>query len=109
MTYHAENDARVNPRIAFLGGAMLTVVINMRLLEEAIGNVEGLSLLDLLHFAVLVLILAATVESILCGRLIERGVDVAKVRRLDSRSFWICGSLYVTANVAIIAEAIIAG
>jgi hypothetical protein len=106
---HTEKDARLNPRIAFLGGAMLTVVINMRSIDEAVGQAEGVSLLDLLHSAVLLLIVAATVEAIVCTAWLERRVAVAKVRRLDYVCFWTGGALYLLANVAAVLSAIVSG
>ena len=106
---HTEHDARLNPRIAFLGGAMLTVVLNMRGVDEVVGVVEGVGMLDLLHAAVLALIVAATATAIWCGQMIERGADAAAVQRVDRTVFWAAGGVYLLANVAIILAGLAAG
>ena len=69
---------------------------------------EGLTLIDLIHITALILIIGATVLTIVADRQLETGKKQS-VRRFDFRNAIICGTLFIGANAALIVHAAIRG
>jgi hypothetical protein len=92
----------LSARMGLLAAALFAAVLNMRDASNAIGEVTGLSLVDEIHIAAFVLIVAATVIGIRSRIRAERGVDPHLVRQLNHWSFAVCAVLFVAVNAVLV-------
>jgi hypothetical protein len=95
----------LSARMGLLAAALFAAVLNMRDASNAIGETTGLSLVDEIHIAAFVLIVAATVIGIRSRIRAERGVDPHLVRRLNHWSFAVCAGIFLVVNVVTVAVA----
>jgi hypothetical protein len=106
--FHLDSGGSFGSRISFLAGSLFATVINMRVASTELGSNEGLTLIDLIHITALILIIGATVLTIVADRQLETGKKQS-VRRFDFRNAIICGTLFIGANAALIVHAAIRG
>jgi len=106
--FHLNSPSSFGDRITFLAGSLFTTVINMRVSSAELGSNEGLTLIDMIHITCLLLVLAATVLTIMADRRRETGSEKG-VRDFDLRNLAVCTALFVVANVVLIATAINGG
>jgi len=99
----------LNPRIGLLAASLFAVVFNLRAIDDVVGASPTLTMMDLIHFAALALICAATFAAIGSGRLIERGFSIERIRRLDERLIFVGGGIYVLVNILLIVKAQVQG
>ena len=101
-----DSDSIINPRIGLLAGVMFAAVLNMRLVDEAVGASEGLTLIDTIHISALLLILVAAVAAMAWARFDARGWPAARLERWDRRLLVWSAAVFVLVNVVLIAEAL---
>ncbi|MFN3353609.1 MAG: hypothetical protein ACK4Z5_08380 [Brevundimonas sp.] len=106
---HDEEGLYLNPRLGLLSGVLFAVVLNMRAVDEVIGETSRLSLLDNIHLMALALAMFAIGVAAAWTVLTRRGWGSARVRRWDKRFFVATGALYVTSNALAIGLAVSAG
>jgi hypothetical protein len=106
--FHLDSGGSFGSRISFLAGSLFATVINMRVASTELGSDEGLTLIDLIHITALVLIISTTILTIIADRQLETGKKQS-VRRFDFHNAIICGTVFIAANVALIAVAAIRG
>lgn len=106
---HDEEGLYLSPRLALLSGVLFAVVLNMRAVDEVIGETSQLSLLDNIHLMALALAMFAIGAAAAWTVLTRRGWGSARVRRWDKRFFVWTGSAYLVSNVAAIGLAVSAG
>ena len=106
--FHLDSGGSFGSRISFLAGALFATVINMRVASTELGTNDGLTLMDLIHITALILIITATVLTIVADRQLETGKKQS-VRRFDFRNAIICATVFIVANVALIVHAAIRG
>lgn len=106
--FHLDSGGSFGSRISFLAGSLFATVINMRVASTELGTNEGLTLMDLIHITALILIIAATILTIVADRQLETGKKQS-VRRFDFRNAIICGTVFIGANAALIIGAAIRG
>jgi len=99
----------LNPRIGLLAACLFAVVFNLRAIDDVVGASPTLTVMDLIHFAALALICAATFAAIGSGRLIERGFAIQRIRKLDDRMIFFGGGVYVLLNIVLIVKAYVQG
>ncbi len=103
---HPDTMSDLGARMALIAAALFAAVLNMIQTSSAIGAPTGFDLLVELHVVAFVLIVVATTIAIMSRRRLERGVDPMRIRRFDHRSFAVCATLVVVANVALVAAAV---
>jgi hypothetical protein len=101
-----DSDSIINPRIGLLAGVMFAAVLNMRMVDEAVGASEGLTLIDTIHITALVLILVAAVSAMAWARFDARGCPSARLERWDRRLLVWSAAVFLIVNILLIAEAI---
>jgi hypothetical protein len=106
--FHLDSGGSFGSRISFLAGALFATVINMRVASTELGTNDGLTLMDLIHITALILIIAATILTIVADRQLETGKKQS-VRRFDFRNAITCATLFIAANAALIVHAAIRG
>lgn len=106
--FHLDAASAFGSRISFLAGSLFATVINMRVASTELGSNEGLTLIDLIHITVLILILTATMLTIAADRRLETG-KAQSVRRFDLRNLILCAVVFVVANIALVATAAVRG
>jgi hypothetical protein len=106
--FHLDSGGSFGSRISFLAGSLFATVINMRVASTELGINEGLTLIDLIHITALILIITATILTIIADRQLETGKKQS-VRRFDFRNAIICGTAFIAANAALIVGAAIRG
>jgi len=106
--FHLDSGGSFGSRISFLAGSLFATVVNMRVASAELGNNEGLTLIDLIHITALILIIGATILTIVADRQLETGKKQS-VRRFDFRNAMICATLFIGANIALIVHAAIRG
>lgn len=108
--FYLDAPSSFGSRISFLAGSLFATVINMRVSSAELGSHDGMTLIDLIHVTSLILIISATILTIIADRRLsaDRGGGTATrdaVRRFDLRNMIVCGMLFVAANIALIAHA----
>jgi len=106
---HDAEGHNLNPRLSLLAGVLFAIVLNMRAVQEVVGETSGLSLLDQLHLVALSLAALAVAAPTAWTVLTRNGLGAALVRKLDWGVLFVCTGLYIIANVALIGAAIQAG
>lgn len=106
--FYLDSPSSFGSRISFLAGSLFATVINMRVSSAELGSHDGMTLIDMIHVTSLILILGATVLTIIADRRLNAG-NRDTVRRFDLHNMILCGTLFVAANVALIAHAAIVG
>lgn len=99
----------LTPRLGVLGGVLFAIVLNMRSVQEMLGETNGLSLMDKTHLLSLALAVPATAAATAWTFLIRNGWDAARVLKWDRRFFFVGTGLYIAINAALISEAIHTG
>jgi len=89
-------------RMGALGSILFAVVLSYVSLDQLIGEHKGLYFLDQVHFAALMLLLAATAWSVPAHRVAGRWIDEDTIRRWDLRFTLALAALYVVANIVLI-------
>jgi len=95
-------------RLSFLAGSLFATVVNMRVASSELGSEDGLTLIDDIHITVLLLIVTATVCTLLADFRRRRNEDGDRIRRFDRRNMAWCAALFVAANIVLVAMAIAA-
>jgi hypothetical protein len=106
--FHLDSGGSFGSRISFLAGSLFATVINMRIASTELGSNDGLTLIDLIHITALILIISATILTIIADRQLETGKKQS-VRRFDFRNAVVCATLFLAANVVLIVHAAIRG
>jgi hypothetical protein len=107
LLFGQEGHNVINARIGLLAGLLFAVVLNLRSTDDVIGATPSLTLMDLVHFAALALILAATLAALATGRRLDRGGAVAAIKARDRQLFWWAGGVYVAVNVVLVLGALL--
>lgn len=89
-------------RMGALGSILFAVVLSYVSLDQLVGQHDGLYFLDQIHFAALMLLLAATAWSVPAHRVAGRWAEEDTVRRWDLRVTLALLGLYVLANAVMI-------
>jgi hypothetical protein len=104
-------------RLAIVGAALFTVVLNLVTVSGAIGEQPGLTLLDEVHIVGFLFILIAAVIGIAswvaldrketgqAGEATEESKQAASVQRIDQRSLIMATIIYMVINVVLVALA----
>jgi hypothetical protein len=75
---HQDGWTAVEPRLFLLASALFAVVLNMRSVSTVLGSVHHLTVLDRLHFVVLIDIVAATFIAVAAGVMRDRSVRMPR-------------------------------
>ena len=102
---HDKKGEYLTPRLSILAGVLFAIVINMRAVEEVVGETNGLSLMDNIHLMSLFLALLATAAATAWNFLIPKGWSAEQVVKWDRRFFLVSTVLYIAANVVLIGVA----
>lgn len=106
---HDEEGKYLSPRLGLLAGVLFAIVLNMRSVEEVVGETAGLGLMDHIHLLALFLAVLAIAAATAWTFLTRNGWGPGRVRRWDKRFFFAGTSLYIAANAALIGAAVQAG
>lgn len=106
---HDEEGKYLSPRLGLLAGVLFAIVLNMRAVEEVVGDTNGLSLMDNIHLLALFLAVLAIVAATAWTFLTRNGWGPARVRRWDKWFFFAGSGVYIAANAALIGAAVQAG
>jgi hypothetical protein len=106
---HDEEGKYLSPRLGLLAGVLFAIVLNMRSVEEVVGETAGLGLMDNIHLMALFLAVLAIAAATAWTFLTRNGWGPTRVRRWDKWFFFIGTGLYVAANAAMIGAAVHAG
>jgi len=99
----------LSPRLRLMAGVLFAIVLNMRAVQDILGETGGLSLMDKIHLLSLVLAVLAIAVAAAWTFLVRNGWDAARVLKWDKRFFFVGTGLYIVANAALIGEAIQTG
>ncbi len=88
-------------RLGMLGTALFAIVLNMRSASDALGSVDGITLIDEIHIVCLAFIVAALLVTVRSWQLhhVKSGM---RVRRLNYWSAGILATAYVVLNSGLI-------
>lgn len=106
---HDEEGKYLSPRLGLLAGVLFAIVLNMRSVEEVVGETEGLGLMDNIHLLALFLAVLAIAAATAWTFLTRNGWSPARVRRWDKWFFFVGTGTYVAVNAAMIGAAVQAG
>lgn len=106
---HDEEGKYLSPRLGLLAGTLFAIVLNMRSVEDVVGEGSGLGLMDNIHLLALLLAVLAIGAATAWTFATRNGWRPARVRKWDKRFFFAGSGLYVLANAAMIVTAMRAG
>lgn len=111
ITYamHIETTTGIGPRVSLLAIALFSAAVNLVNASDDLGTASGLTLVDKIHFAVLISILVAAIVTVASRLLVEQGWETADVARLNYRLGAIVAIAFVAINVLLIAVAMRGG
>jgi hypothetical protein len=105
--FHLDTASSFSSRISFLAGSLFATVVNMRVASSELGSNDGLTLIDNIHITALILVIAATILTILADRRMHKG-KAENIRHFDRVNMAWCAGLFVAANAVLIGMAILA-
>lgn len=95
----------MSPRMGILVGGLFAALVNMRVIESALGRSEVVALVEQIHLITIVYIFLAGVMTV-ASRLIAEDGKHALALRLDRRiGFWTFGASYLAINLLLILRA----
>ena len=105
LTYLLPGDA-MDARLGLVVGAIFAGAFNMREVSSILGADQGLTLVDQIHIAALLIILAATVAAVFSRRMVQAGRPEGEVKRYNL--YWFAGATvsFALANAVMIFIAI---
>lgn len=106
---HDKKGEYLTPRLSILAGVLFAIVINMRAVEEVVGETNGLSLMDNIHLMALFVALVAIAAATAWNFLIPKGWSTERVVKWDRRLFLVSTVLYIAGNAVLIGAAMQAG
>ncbi len=108
VTYfmHLESTRSISPQIGILAAALFAAAVNLVTAGAALGNTQGMTLVDAIHVVVLLYIMAAGVVTVGLRLLVERGWPEARIARLDYRAGAIAVISFLAINAALIVVAV---
>lgn len=111
LTYamHMELTTGIGPRVSLLAIALFSAAVNLINASNALGTASGLTLVDKIHFVVLIYILIAAVVAVASRALLERGWSSANVATLNYRLGAIALLSFIAINALLIGAAIRGG
>jgi hypothetical protein len=111
LTYgmHMELTTGIGPRVSLLAIALFSAAVNLINASNALGTASGLTLVDKIHFAVLIYILVAAFVTVISRALLERGWSSADAATLNYRLGAIALLSFVAINALLISAAIRGG
>lgn len=92
-------------RLGMLGTGLFAVVLNLRAVSDVLGNVDGITLLDKIHIACIVFIVAALLVTVRSWHLHHVKAEARVVRRLNYWSAATLGFAYLLVNVGLVLTA----
>lgn len=95
----------IGPRVSLLAIALFSAAVNLINASNALGTSSGLTLVDWIHFIVLIYILIAAAVTVISRLLLERGWTLADVTRLNYRLGAVAALSFVVINASLIRNA----
>ena len=107
LTYalHLDRSIALGIQLGLLGGALFATAINLGTARNALGHQNGLTLVDLIHIAVLLYIIGAAAIAIGSRVALERGRDLRQVARVNHAAGVLAVVSFVLLNLALILRA----
>jgi hypothetical protein len=111
ITYvmHLETTTGISPRVALLAIALFSAAVNLINASDDLGTASGLTLVDKIHFLVLMYILVAAIVTVVSRLLVDRGWQPADIARLNYRVGAMVAISFVAINALLIAAAMRGG
>jgi hypothetical protein len=102
-------NAGIGPRVSLLAIALFSAAVNLINASNALGTSSGLTLVDWIHFTVLIYILIAAAVTVISRLLLDRGWSVTDVTRLNYRLGAIAVLSFAVINVSLVRQALALG
>jgi hypothetical protein len=99
----------IGPRVSLLAIALFSAAVNLINASNALGTSSGLTLVDWIHFTVLIYILIAAAVTVISRLLLGRGWTVADVTRLNYRLGAVATLSFVVINISLVRQALALG
>jgi hypothetical protein len=111
VTYLMQMDmtSGIGPRVSLLAIALFSAAVNLINASNALGTSSGLTLVDWIHFTVLIYILIAAAVTVASRLLLDRGWSVADVTRLNYRLGAVAVLSFAVINISLVRQALALG
>lgn len=107
MSFRIDPSENFGDRFGLLAGALFATVVSMSVASDQLGSNDQLTLIDLIHISCLLLIVAASILTLLANYRVRLGRSIEALRQLDVRYMLTLGGLFVLFNMAMVARALI--
>ncbi len=101
--------ATLGARLSLVAGSLFAAVVSMRSASTMLASDNGLTLIDKIHISVLVYIIGAALAAVLTRLYLDRGGDLARVRKLTTYGCITLTLLFAAANLELVLAAAAAG
>lgn len=111
VTYFMQMDmsSGIGPRVSLLAIALFSAAVNLINASNALGTSSGLTLVDWIHFTVLIYILIAAAVTVISRLLLDRGWSVTDVSRLNYRLGAVAVLSFIVINISLVRQALSLG
>jgi hypothetical protein len=111
VTYLMQMDTTsgIGPRVSLLAIALFSAAVNLINASNALGTSSGLTLVDWIHFTVLIYILIAAAVTVISRLLLDRGWSVADVAKLNYRFGAVSLISFIMINISLVRQALALG
>lgn len=111
VTYLMQMDmtSGIGPRVSLLAIALFSAAVNLINASNALGTSSGLTLVDWIHFTVLIYILIAAAVTVISRLLLDRGWSVADVAKLNYRFGAVAVISFIVINISLVRQALSLG
>ncbi|MFD5734498.1 hypothetical protein ACFWIY_16895 [Streptomyces sioyaensis] len=102
LIWSKDDEVAMITRLGILGTALFTIMLNLRTVDEALGTLLNVTLVEEIHFISLVYVLVGVANTTYIMRLLTDPMGRPAARRVNNRIFAIATGLYLIANIVAI-------
>ncbi|WP_407288797.1 hypothetical protein [Streptomyces sp. BP-8] len=102
LIWSKDDEVAMVARLGILGTALFTIVLNLRAVDEALGTLLNVTLVEEIHFMSLLYVLIGVANTTYILKLLTDPMARPAARRFNNRIFAIATGLYLIVNIVAI-------
>jgi hypothetical protein len=103
LIWSNDNEVAMVARLGILGTALFTIMLNLRAVDETLGTILNVTLVEEIHFISLLYVLVGVANTTYIMKLLINPLAQPAARHFNNRVFVIATGFYLIANIVAIA------